>query len=163
MQSLSLLDLVRSQFVYFFAPNTAWAQVPGAAPPATPAPAATEGGGATAVAALMLVVLLAIIVGGVKLYDLKRKRDEDAMILDAQIADAVLVHPHLKNFPIGASIHTSIFRRSIPVVEVSGTVATDALRELAIDIVKGEMRRHGLDATVQDHIVVDPRIVGRVA
>ena len=109
------------------------------------------------------LVLLAIIVGAVKLYDLKRTRDEEAMILDARISDALLVHPSLKAFPIVASARIPLSSRSTPVLEVIGTVPTSALREVAIDIVQRELHRHGSGARIEDRVVVAPMILERVA
>jgi len=57
---------------------------------AVPQAAATGGAGSTLTVLLLLAGLLVIVAIGVKLYDLKRKRDAEAVHLQAQVSDALL-------------------------------------------------------------------------
>jgi hypothetical protein len=162
MKPTLLADFARGLFLLLATPIAALAQAP-AAPlsptaPVTPAPQGAGTGVATVVA---LLVLLAIIVVAVKLYDLKRKREEEALALEARISDALLVHPSLTGLPVIASAHVPMFGRSAPVVEVSGTVPTDELRQAALEVVRRELPDS--DVRIEDRIVVDPVLLRRVA
>ena len=76
-------------------------------PPATPQPAA-EGGGA-AIAAIGLVVGLLVIIGVVvKVFDLKQKRESEAVQLQAQLSDALLREPSLAGLPLTPSSLTGV-------------------------------------------------------
>ena len=78
----------------------AWAQtMPSPVmPPATPQPAA-EGGGA-AIAAVGVVVGLLVVIGVVvKLFDLKQKRESEAVQFQAQLSDALLREPCVTAHP----------------------------------------------------------------
>src|SRR5438874_762514 len=57
---------------------------------AVPQAAATGGAGSTLTVLLLLAGLLVIVAIGVKLYDLKRKRDAEGVHLQAQVSDALL-------------------------------------------------------------------------
>jgi len=160
MKSIQLTGAACGLFALLLTPIAAWAQVPAVPAPAAPTP---EEVGARVATVVVPLVLLAIIVGAVKLYDLKRTRDEEAMVLDARISDALLVHPSLKAFPIVASARIPLSSRSTPVLEVIGTVPTSALREVAIDFVQRELHSHGSGARIEDRVVVDPLIFERVA
>src|SRR3989441_11211962 len=84
----------------------AWAQTTPnpVMPPATPQPAA-EGGGA-AIAAIGLVVGLLVIIGVVvKVFDLKQKRESEAVQLQAQLSDALLREPSLAGLPLTPPVH----------------------------------------------------------
>src|SRR5207247_10185257 len=79
----------------------AWAQtMPSPVmPPATPQPAA-EGGGA-AIAGVGAVVGLLVVIGVVvKLFDLKQKRESEAVQLKAQLSDALLREPSPATLPL---------------------------------------------------------------
>src|SRR2546426_317087 len=104
----------------------AWAQTTPnpVMPPATPQPAA-EGGGA-AIAAIGLVVGLLVIIGVVvKVFDLKQKRESEAVQLQAQLSDALLREPSLAGLPLTPTVHVPMWK---------GTPATI---ELALDLEEG--------------------------
>src|SRR5947209_12057356 len=72
-------------------------------PPATPQPAA-EGGDA-AIAPIGLVVGLLVIIGVVvKVFDLKQKRESEAVQLQAQLSDALLREPSLAGLPLTPTV-----------------------------------------------------------
>lgn len=166
MKQIALIDVIRGLGAVLLTPMAALAQIPGPpSSPAAPAPAtpAPEGMGAGLLALAVPLVLLAIIVAAVKLYDMKRKRDEEAMALEARISDTLLLHPSLAGCPVVASVHMPLSKRSEPLVEVAGTVPSEALRDIAVDLVKRELRSQGLPAQVQDRVMVDPLVLKHVA
>jgi len=159
----SLTDLAYGLFSLLLTPIAALAQAP-AAPflqaPTAPAPGEA---GPPVTGLLTLVVLLGVIVGLVKLFDFKRKRDDQVMALEARISDVLLVHPALTGLPIHVVPHVPLSRRSEPVIEIRGTVPTPALREMAVDAVRHEAYRQVSAARIEDRIMVDPLMPRRVA
>jgi hypothetical protein len=142
------------------APAAALAQAPTTPLPTTPTATAEGGAGLVGVVAALigLIVVVGIIV---KFYDAKRKREEEGVVLQARLSDALLLHPSLARMPVVASVHMPWLRGSPPVVELKGTVSNQAAREIAIQVVQREL--DGFDARLEDEIFVDPQGVKRVA
>ena len=73
----------------------------------TPASPTPMGG----LVALGIIVGLLVLVGiGVKLYDIKRKREEQGVALQARLSDALLEGPELARLPLATTVHVP-FRR----------------------------------------------------
>jgi len=143
------------------APAMALAQAPTTPLPTTPT-ATGEGGGVGLVGVVAaLIVLIAAVGIAVKFYDLKRKREEQGVVLQARLSDALLLHPSLVGMPVVASVHMPLRRSARPLVEVKGTVANQDAREIAMQLVKRELT--SVDAQVEDEILVDPLAIKRVA
>ncbi len=131
---------------------------------AVPEEASAQAGGSDAatwggIAALLavIVVLLVVIGGTAKLYDAKRKREGDALMLQARISDALL--RDFVTLPISAVAGGSKWRRAPLVVMIRGSVPTPEQREAVMRLVGQELSRHpGVRA--EDRLVVDP-VVGR--
>jgi hypothetical protein len=154
-----LLGLAHAAFVLFAAPAAAIAQTP--TTPSTAAPPA-DGSAAGVVAMVGVLLALFVVVGiAVKIYDAKRKREEQGIGLQARISDALLLNPSLTGMPVVANVHMPLWGASPPVVEVKGTVVTPDARELAMHVVQREL--DGIKAQLEDQIVVDPQGVRRVA
>ena len=144
---------------------SAWAQVVTPAPtpaPVTPPPASGEAGGG-ALFVVLMIVLFAIIGIGVKLYDLSRKRSDEAMHLQARIADALMLDPALATVPVAATAHAPMWRGSPMTIEVTGQVPSPALREAAMNVVLSEASRAGVEFRVEDRLTVIPHIGARRA
>jgi hypothetical protein len=152
------MDLVKGVSTLLAMPSAVWAQAP-----STPDAATPDGTGAGLVAFAVPLVLLAAIVTAVKMYDARRRRDEDAMALEARISDALLVESALKGFPVVATVRMPLSRRAETVVELKGTVPTTGLREVAFQIAARECSIHGVHGRIEDRIVVDPLALERVA
>src|SRR2546425_7830000 len=100
-----------------------------AMPPATPQPAA-EGGGA-AIAAVGVVVGLLVVIGIVaKLFDLKQKRESEAVQLQAQLSDALLREPSLAGLPLTPTVHVSMWKGTPATIEMMGRVPTPEAKEI---------------------------------
>ena len=143
------------------APAAALAQVvPTPTPPLPSSPPAEGGSGLIAVvgALIALIVAIGIIV---KIYDAKRKREEEGVALQARLSDALLLHPSLVGRPVVASVRMPLRRGTPPLVEVRGTVSNQAAREIALQVVQRELS--GIDAQLEDEIAVDPQGVKGVA
>jgi hypothetical protein len=111
-------------------------------------------------AMLSLVVLLGI---GVKLYDLKRKREEEAVAAQARVSDALLMDASLAGLPLTPTAHVPLWKGTPLVVEIKGAVPRAELRFAAVDVARREISRSRSDFQVEDHIKVDPAILTRAA
>jgi hypothetical protein len=111
-------------------------------------------------AMLSLVVLLGI---GVKLYDLKRKREEEAVAAQARVSDALLMDASLAGLPLTPTAHVPLWKGTPLVVEITGALPRAELRFAAVDVARREISRSRSDFQVEDHIKVDPAILTRAA
>jgi hypothetical protein len=129
---------------------TAWAQAP--AQPAAPGAEPAAQGGGMAVAGFLVVLGLLVIVGlAVKLYDWKRKRDAEAVHLQAQVSDALMREAGLAGLLLTPTAHV---RRGEAVVEISGDVPDAAARETALRIAREEAARVRADVRIVDKVSV---------
>jgi hypothetical protein len=153
-----LLGLGHAAFALVAAPAAALAQTP------TPSPAVPPADGNAAGLIGMVAVLLGLFVAigiAVKLYDAKRKREEQGVGLQARLSDALLLTPGLTSMPVVATVHMPLRRGAPPIVELKGTVLTPDARETALRVVQRELA--GINAQLEDQIVVDPQGIARVA
>jgi hypothetical protein len=110
-----------------------------------------------------VVILLLLVVAGVKIYDLKRRRDEDAVAIQARISDALMVEPSLARFPLTPTVRIPLWRGRPMMVEVAGSVPLPELRQAAVDLVLREALRTGGTCSLKDRISVDPALLRRAA
>ena len=128
----------------------AWAQAA-----ATPSPG--SGGEGSPIAIVLVILAVLVILGaGVKLYDLRRKRESEAVQLQAQISDALLREQLLFGLPIMATARASLWRRSPATIEVAGRVPTTQARETVLRIVRTEAGRIRSDFQIEDRLAVIP-------
>src|SRR5438876_2032641 len=132
--------------------TAAWAQV-SPTPAPMPSPEMTNGSGAFMVAALVVVLLIAVGVM-VKLYDLRRKREDEAVALQARLSDALLAEPSLGSLPLVPTVRIPM-RGSPVTIEIVGTVPRPELRQAAIDFVVREAARSVKSYRVEDRISID--------
>src|SRR5687768_16671795 len=131
----------------------AWAQAP--TPPVTPATpgagTAAQGGGMAAAGFLVVIGLLLLVGIAVKLYDRKRKRDAEAVHLQAQVSDALMRDAGLAGLLLTP---TAYMRGGEAVVEISGEVPDSTAREKALQIAREEAARVRPDVKIVDKISV---------
>jgi hypothetical protein len=141
--------------------GTAWAQAP--VPPATPivpppsAGATVEGNGW--IMASILVIGLLVVVGVlVKLFDLRRKREAEAVHIQAQISDALLRDPNLFGLPITPTAHAPLWSGTPMTVDITGEVPSAAVRESVLRIAWAEAQRIRPDVEVRDKLTVQSAV-----
>lgn len=135
----------------------AWAQAPITSPAGG---TASSGGGPGTVGVVLVVLALLVIVGvGVKMYDLKRRRESEAVHLQAQISDALLREQLLFGLPITPTARVPIWKRSPALIEVAGQVPSPEARETALRIIRAEAGRIRSDFLIEDRLAVVPRRV----
>jgi hypothetical protein len=132
----------------------AWAQ---AAPTPTPGTTPGSGGGGSAIGLVLVIVAVLIILGvGVKLYDVRRKKESEAVQLQAQISDALMREQVLAGVPIIATARTSLWRRSPATIEIAGQVPSPQARDTALRIARSEAGRIRSDFQIEDRLAIVP-------
>jgi len=111
-------------------------------------------------AAVVVVVGLLVIIGvAVKLFDLKRKRESEAVQLQAQVSDALLRDPSLAGLPLTPTAHVPIWTGSPAAIEITGQVPSDLVKEVALRLIREEAFRIRPDVEIEDRLSVVPSIV----
>jgi len=122
----------------------------------------TGQGGDTAVAVVIFAIAVLLILGAlIKILDLRRKRENEAVVVQAQISDAVLRDPTLFSLPITPTAHVPLWKGSPITVEVAGQVPSDDLREAALRVVEREASHLRPDVRIESRIGVVPAMARR--
>ena len=146
--------IVTSLFVDGVLAASARAQAPPSGPltPSTSVPA--EGNTGWMVAAALVIGLLVVIGVAVKLYDLRRKREAEAVHLQAQISDAMLRDANFFGLPVAATAHAPLWSGTPVTIELSGEVPDPRVREAVIQLARAEAMRIRPDVEIVDHMMV---------
>ena len=116
---------------------------------------AASGFGATAAVLGLLFGLLVIVAIGVKLYDLKRKREVEAVHLQARVSDALMREPDLINLAVTPTAEVPWWSGTPARLEVTGRVPTPEMREQVLRLVEREAKQVRPDVTLADRLQVD--------
>jgi hypothetical protein len=150
--------LVTSALALAAWPKTGWAQgvvgpqVPGAAPSD-----ATQSGAVVVVVATLLGVL--VVLGAlIKFLDLKRKREGEAVVVQARISDAILRDARFFSLPITPTARVPLWKGTPVTVEVAGQVPSDDLRQAVNRLVEREASQLA-DVRIESRIGVVPNVV----
>ncbi|PYM94291.1 MAG: hypothetical protein DME04_08445 [Candidatus Rokuibacteriota bacterium] len=138
-----------------------WAQ---AVPGGESASSTPPSGGAQAVVLVGSAILLLVILGVlVKMLDLKRRREGEAVIVQSQVSDAVLRDPALFSLPITPTARVPLWSGSPVIVEVAGCVPSDELREAALRLIQREASHLRNDVQIESRLDVVPTMMRRSA
>lgn len=142
-----------------------WAQsvMPTPAPGSATSDATQSGAVTTAVVVGSLLAVLIVLGALVKMLDLKRKRDSEAVVVQARLSDAILRDPRLFSLPITPTAHVPLLTGKPVTVEVAGQVPSEDLRDAAVDLVEREASLLGADVHIQSRIGVVPTMARRSA
>jgi hypothetical protein len=125
---------------------------------------ATQSGAMTTAVVVTSVLGVLVVLGAlVKMMDLKRKRDGEAIVVQARISDAVLRDPRLFSLPITPTAHVPLWKGAPVTLEVAGRVPSEDLREAAIRLVEREASQLGPDVRIESKIGVEPTMARRSA
>jgi hypothetical protein len=127
------------------------------APGPPPAQSDTTGPGGIGLLLVVVAVLLAVLITAIRLYDMKRRQEDSAMMLQAKLSDALLQEASLAGSPITATVHTPMRKRSPIMVDVAGPVASPELRDTVLRIVRRETAGTGREVQIEDRMVVTPK------
>jgi hypothetical protein len=125
-------------------------------PPQAAPQAATSGGlGPTLTVFLLLFGLLVIVGIGVKLYDLKRKREAEAVHLQAQVSDALLRDATLFGMAVTPTAHVPWWAGTPARLTIVGRVPTPEAREQAMRLAEQEAHSLRPDVEIVDRLDVE--------
>ena len=106
-----------------------------------------------AVAGFLVVLALLVIVGvAVKMYDRKRKRDAEAVHLQAQISDALMREPALAGLVLTPTASVPTWGSGPAVVDIAGDVPEAQAHDLVLRIAREEASRIRPDVRIEDRI-----------
>ena len=103
-----------------------------------------------------LAGLLVVIGLAVKLFDLKRKRESEAVQLQAQLSDALLREPSLAGLPLTPTVHVPMWTGTPATIDVTGQVPKPELKDLALRLVSDEASRIRSDIKIVDRLSIVP-------
>jgi len=104
----------------------------------------------------VVIVLLVLVIAVAKIIDLKRKRDADAMHVQAVLSDALLREKGFAGLAVTPTAHAPLWRGSPMVISVSGIVPSKEQRQTILQFVNAEATRVRSDFRVEDLLVVGP-------
>jgi len=124
--------------------------------PPQAAPQTAMGGMAPTLTVFLLLFGLLVIVGvGVKMYDLKRKRDAEAVHLQAQVSDALLRDPALFGLAVTPNAHVPWWSGTPARLDVVGRVPTVEAHARALRVIEEEARSLRSDVEIVDRLDVE--------
>jgi hypothetical protein len=103
----------------------------------------------------LLLGLLVIVGVGVKLYDLKRKRETEGVHLQAQVSDALLRDASLFGLPVTPTAHVPWWSGTPVRLELTGRVPSEEARDRVLRLVEQEARQIRSDVEIVDRLQVD--------
>ena len=110
--------------------------------------------GPTTTVFVLLVGLLVIVGIGVKLYDLKRKREAEAVHLQAQVSDALLRDPSLFGLAVTPTAHVPWWSGTPARLEVIGRVPEPEYRDRVLRLVEEEASHVRPDVVMVDRLEI---------
>jgi hypothetical protein len=140
-------------------PAQGWAQTPGQTAETT----GTSGATTTAVVVALGVAVLVILAALAKLADLRRKRETEAVVVQARVSDALLRDPGLFNYPITPTAHVPLWKGAPVTIEVAGQVPSEEVRETALRLIEREAAQAHPDVRIESRIGVVPTMMQRSA
>jgi hypothetical protein len=129
---------------------------PPSAPPVTTPSSDTDGGSAMVAGVIIVVALLVLLGITVKLLDLKRRRESEAVQLQAQISDALLREAALFGLPVTPTAHVPLWSGTPAIVELRGQVPSPEIKDAVLSLVRHEAARVRPDVHIDDEVAVVP-------
>jgi hypothetical protein len=148
----SLQGLIRSGlagvFVLLALVEFAWPQS------MSPGPVAESEPSLLVFALAFVIASVAIIVSVLTLHGIKRKREDEAVALQARFSDALVGEPSLARLPIIPTVRVPFGRYPQAVIMLTGVVPTPVLREGVLQFVKLEAAFLTDSYRIEDRLVV---------
>jgi hypothetical protein len=129
----------------------AQATPPAVPPPGAGAPAGDGGSGGTTAIIVLVVAGVALIAGIAKAVDLRRKREEQTLELQSQIAEALLREPGI-GVAVTPTVHIPSWKGSPARITLSGHVPGARVRQVAMRIAAQEASRVRPDFELDDRM-----------
>ena len=133
-----------------------WAQVPGTSPGAPlPGDGTALGPGVMGFGLfLAFIVLLAVLA---KIYDLRKKREAEAVAIQSEISEALMADPALGRLPVAVTVRIPLASPQALLGEVRGQVPSQTAHDMVLRVVKRELQQHSAASQVEDGLAVIPR------
>jgi hypothetical protein len=107
------------------------------------------------VAGFVVIIGLLVLVGiAVKLYDRKRKRDAEAVHLQAQVSDALMRDARLAGMVLTPTAQMGGWSKGPVTIEITGEVPDPSSRDLVLRIARDEALRIRSDVEILDRMTV---------
>ena len=133
-----------------------WAQGPGSIGSTSPG---VSGSFASTILTVGVLVVITVAIVVVARYSVtRRKRMEEAVILQSQLSDALAREVQLRGLQIIPTSHVSGWRQAHVTIAVAGEVPTPAIRETVMRIARAEVRRFRPDVIPEDHLFIVPPV-----
>ncbi len=117
----------------------------------------------TAVVVASLLAVLVVLGALIKMMDLKRKRESEAVVIQARVSDAVLRDPRLFSLPITPTAHVPLWKGTPVTVRSRGEVPSEDLRQAALNLIEREASQLGSEVRVESRVGVVPTMARRSA
>jgi len=136
--------------------GVAWAQTSATAPATgmPPVAGAASSGGSAALGFLVILALLVLVGIAVKIYDRKRKRDAEAVHLQAQVSDALMRDARLAGLVLTPTARVPTWGSSPAVIEIRGEAPDAPTRDAVLRVARDEASRLRSDVQIVDHLSV---------
>jgi hypothetical protein len=132
-------------------------------PSAAPSSAAASGAATTVVVVGMLLGVVVVLGVIIKFFDLKRKREAEAVAVQARISDAILRDSRFFSLPITPSAHVPLWKGTPVTVDIAGQVPSEDLREAVTRLVEREAAQLGTDVRIESRLGVVPTVAPSMA
>jgi hypothetical protein len=138
---------------------------PSPLPAAASTPPADGGSGALIVIGIF-VALFVVVAAIAKVHEVRRRREDEGLVLQARLSDVLLMDPRLSGVAVVPTVRVPVRKGSPVRIEVSGNVPSPEVRERALRVIRQEATRfaqYALDVEVDDRLSVLPPIGTRHA
>jgi hypothetical protein len=115
-----------------------------------------------AILVFIVIGMLVLIGVGVKMYDLKRKREAEGVALQARVSDALMREPNLFALAVTPTAYVPWWSGTPVRLDVTGRVPAPEAREQVLRVVDTEARQIRPDITIVDRLQIDAAL-SRVA
>jgi anaerobic C4-dicarboxylate transporter len=105
---------------------------------------------------LFVAAVIVAIVVVARYVSTKRKRLEEALILQARLSDAILREAPLRDVAVTPRARVAVWRGSPVTIEVAGEVPTPELRDTVLRLVRTELSLVRPDVPAEDHLWIVP-------
>jgi len=105
---------------------------------------------------LFVAAVIAAIVVVARYVTTRRKRLEEALILQARLSDAILREAPLRDVAVTPRARVAVWRGSPVTIEVAGEVPTPELRDTVLRLVRTELSHVRPEVPAEDHLWIVP-------
>jgi len=145
--------------------SPAWGQGPSSLTPAgsPPAPPGSAGTASGVMALVFVAAIVAAIIVAAWYLSTRRKRLEEAAILQARLSDVIARETQFRGLVVTPKGRVSAWCGTPMTIEVTGDVPTPELREAVMRTVRTEVSTARPDVIAEDHLFIVPPKMDRAS